>query len=63
MITKVLKRAFSTAGRLYTWGPTTFGWGREINDDLYTPGQVDKFNDINRVATGPYHLIFSNTHN
>jgi len=28
MITKVFKRSFSSVGSLYTWGETTFGWGR-----------------------------------
>lgn len=63
MITNVLKRTFATAGRLYTWGETTYGWGRQVNQDLRTPGQVGGFNDVTRVAAGKYHLIFARKNN
>ena len=58
MITKVLRNSFSTAGSLYTWGETTYGWGRKPNNDLLVPGKVEGFDDVVSVATGPYHMLF-----
>ena len=59
MITKVLKRSFATAGSLLTWGETTYGWGREISNDLRVPGRIENFNDVVGVCAGPYHLLFA----
>ena len=59
MITKVLKRSFASVGSLYTWGETTYGWGRQITEELRAPGQVGNFKDVTKVATGPYHLLFA----
>lgn len=58
MLSKIIKRTFSTTGSLLTWGQTTYGWGRPVNNDLWTPGFVNNFNDIISVATGEYHLGF-----
>ena len=57
MITKVFGRTFATAGRLMTWGETTYGWGRETNNNLRVPGRVEGFDDVVEVATGPYHML------
>ena len=57
MITKVFGRTFATAGRLMTWGETTYGWGRETNSRLRVPGAVEGFDDVVEVATGPYHML------
>lgn len=59
MISRVLKRYYATAGSLYTWGETTYGWGREVSDKVRTPGKVGTFNDVTRIAAGPYHLFFA----
>lgn len=59
MISKVLKRSFATAGSLLTWGETTYGWGREVTNELRVPGRIDKFNDVVGVCAGPYHLLFA----
>lgn len=40
MITKVINRSFATAGSLFTWGETTYGWGRKVNVYLRTPGKI-----------------------
>jgi len=52
MLSKIIKRAFSTPGSLLTWGQTTYGWGRAVNEDYFVPGFVNNFNDIVSVATG-----------
>jgi hypothetical protein len=52
MLSKIIKRTFSTTGSLLTWGQTTYGWGRPVNNDLWTPGFVSNFNDITSVSTG-----------
>jgi alpha-tubulin suppressor-like RCC1 family protein len=59
MLSNIVKRCFSTSGSLLTWGETTFGWGRPINEKYYTPGVVEGFNNIAHVASGPYHLAFA----
>lgn len=59
MITRAFKRSFATAGSLYTWGETTYGWGRETSKELRVPGQVGTFNDVTKIAAGPYHLFFA----
>lgn len=58
MLTKVIKQAFSKSGHLLTWGKTTFGWGRPVNNQHWVPGHVANFSDITKVATGEYHLGF-----
>lgn len=63
MITKAINRSFATAGKLLTWGETTFGWGRDLNENYRVPGHVEGFNNVTKVATGPYHLIFSTENN
>lgn len=57
MIAKTLRRTFATAGKLLTWGETTYGWGREVNNKLRVPGRVEGFDDVVDVSTGPYHLL------
>ena len=59
MINNICKRTFSTAGSLLTWGETTYGWGRPINNALRTPQFVEGFRDVNLVATGAYHMLFN----
>ncbi len=61
MITRVFSRSFSTVtpGALFTWGESTYGWGRDVTDNVRTPGQVGSFNDVVKVAAGPHHLLFS----
>ncbi|CAM5999462.1 unnamed protein product [Sphagnum balticum] len=54
----MIKRPFSTAGYLLTWGTTTYGWGRPINNNYWTPDYVDNFPEITAVSTGQYHLGF-----
>lgn len=63
MISKAIKRSFATAGKLLTWGETTFGWGREINENFGVPDYVEGFNNVTKVATGPYHMLFSTSNN
>ncbi len=58
MLTNAIKRTFSTSGTLLTWGETTYGWGRPLNNNLYTPGVVEGFSNVSHVASGPYHLAF-----
>jgi alpha-tubulin suppressor-like RCC1 family protein len=58
MLLKLIKRNFSTSGHLYTWGETTYGWGRPTNSQYWTPGLVPNFADITSVSTGEYHLGF-----
>jgi alpha-tubulin suppressor-like RCC1 family protein len=58
MLSKILKRTFATSGRLYTWGETTYGWGRPTNNQYWTPGLVQNFADVTSVSTGEYHLGF-----
>jgi len=58
MLSKIIKRSFSTSGTLLTWGETTYGWGRPINNNLFTPGAVEGFSNVTHVAAGPYHLAF-----
>lgn len=52
MLSKIIKRSFSTSGHLYTWGATTYGWGRPTNSQYWTPGLVQNFEDITSVSTG-----------
>lgn len=33
MISKLFKRSFSTAGKLLTWGETTYGWARPVPEN------------------------------
>lgn len=58
MISRTIKNCFSTK-TLYTWGETTYGWGRRVNQALRIPGRVGEFTDVSHVATGNYHLIFA----
>lgn len=60
MIARTIRRTFSTLtpGSLYTWGETTYGWGRDVTEDVRTPGRVEGFNDVIRVVSGPHHLLF-----
>lgn len=58
MLSQVLKRCFATTGSLLTWGETTYGWGRPTNNNYYTPGPVEGFNNVIQAASGPYHLAF-----
>lgn len=58
MLSRIIKRSFSTSGHLLTWGETTYGWGRPTNSQYWTPGHVQNFNDIISVSTGEYHLGF-----
>jgi alpha-tubulin suppressor-like RCC1 family protein len=58
MITRTIKKSFCSVGSLYTWGETTYGWGREVNDKIRVPGQVGTFKNVHKVAAGPYHLLF-----
>lgn len=62
-INKLIKYTFSTPSSLLTWGETTYGWARPINDDLRVPGYVEEFTDVTKVATGPYHILFATTNN
>lgn len=59
MISKVFKRTFSTSNALFTWGETTYGWGRQANDQIRVPGRVGNFTDISHIATGNYDLLFA----
>lgn len=59
MIARSLKNCFSTSGALYTWGETTYGWGRNLSQALRVPGQVGHFTNVNQVAAGNYHLLFT----
>lgn len=59
MLTRVAKRCFSTSGALLTWGETTYGWGRPVDNNYYKPGVVEGFNNVTNVASGPYHLAFT----
>jgi alpha-tubulin suppressor-like RCC1 family protein len=58
MLSKIIKRGFSTSGHLLTWGQTTYGWGRPTNNQYWTPGFVQNFHDVVSVSTGEYHLGF-----
>lgn len=58
MLSKITKRCFSTSGSLLTWGETTYGWGRPLNNNYYKPGVVEGFSNVTQVASGPYHLAF-----
>jgi alpha-tubulin suppressor-like RCC1 family protein len=58
MLSRIIKRSFSTSGHLLTWGETTYGWGRPTTGQYWTPGLVQNFNDITSVSTGEYHLGF-----
>jgi hypothetical protein len=58
MLSKVIKRCFATSGSLLTWGETTYGWGRPVNNNFYAPGLVENFNNVTHAAAGPYHLAF-----
>jgi alpha-tubulin suppressor-like RCC1 family protein len=58
MLSRIIRRSFSTSGHLLTWGETTYGWGRPTNNQFWTPGPVQNFNDITSVSTGEYHLGF-----
>lgn len=58
MLSNIIKRTFSTSGTLLTWGETTYGWGRPLDNNLYTPGIVEGFSNVAHVASGPYHLAF-----
>ena len=58
MLSKVIKRSFATSGSLLTWGETTYGWGRAVNDKVYAPDFVEGFNNVTHATTGPYHLAF-----
>ena len=40
MLSRVAKRCFSTSGALITWGETTYGWGRPVDNNYYKPGLV-----------------------
>lgn len=57
MITKAFKRSFSSVGSLWTWGETTYGWGRQVDTNLRNPGKVEGFDDVIDVSTGPYHML------
>ncbi len=63
MLSRIVKRCFSTSGSLLTWGETTYGWGRPINNNYYQPGFVEGFNNVTQVASGPYHLAFLTSNN
>lgn len=58
MLSRIIKRSFSTRGSLLTWGESTYGWGRPADTNYYTPGFVEGFNNITYVASGPSHLAF-----
>lgn len=58
MLSRIIRRSFSTSGHLLTWGETTYGWGRPTNSQYWTPGHVQNFDDIISVSTGEYHLGF-----
>jgi alpha-tubulin suppressor-like RCC1 family protein len=58
MLSKVFKRCFSTSGTLLTWGETTYGWGRAVDNKYGVPGPVEGFNNVVQVAAGPTHLTF-----
>lgn len=58
LCSKILRRTFSTAGNLLTWGETTHGWARPVNNQYFTPGFVENFSDVISVSTGQYHLGF-----
>jgi hypothetical protein len=45
MLSRVIKNSFAT-GQLLTWGQTTYGWGRPVNNQHWTPGLVTSFNDV-----------------
>ena len=56
-LSKVIKRTFST-GSLLTWGETTHGWGRPVDNQFFVPGNVEGANQVVQVAAGKYHLGF-----
>lgn len=58
MLAKQLYRNFFSFSRLFTWGQTTYGWGRPINEDYFSPGLVEGFKNIKKVDTGKYHIGF-----
>jgi alpha-tubulin suppressor-like RCC1 family protein len=58
LLSKLVRRTFATAGNLLTWGETTHGWGRPVNNHYWTPANVDNFSDVVSVSTGQYHLGF-----
>lgn len=58
MLSRLLKRSFSTTGHLLTWGETTYGWGRPTTGEHWAPGFVQNFSDIVSVSTGEHHLGF-----
>ena len=62
-INKIIKYTFSTPSSLLTWGETTYGWARPINNRLREPGVVESFSDVTQVATGPYHILFTTSDN
>jgi hypothetical protein len=42
MLSSLFKKSTSTAaGSLFTWGETTYGWGRALSNELRVPGQVN----------------------
>lgn len=57
MLSNVMKRCFSTSS-LLTWGQTTYGWGRPINNYFYVPEAIEGFNNVTQVSSGPYNLAF-----
>lgn len=63
MISQLIKKQFSTAGALLTWGETTYGWGREPNNNYYVPAPVEGFTNVVNVASGPYHLLIQTQSN
>ena len=46
MISKLIRRQFATVGSLATWGETTYGWGRPINNNFYVPTLVEGLDDV-----------------
>jgi len=56
MLSRIIKKSFSTAGQLFTWGPTTYGWARPVNKHIWTPAPAKVTNNIVSVSTGETHL-------
>ena len=58
MLSRIIRRTFSTGPQLLTWGATTYGWARPPSKDIWTPAKADVPDNIVSVFTGEYHMGF-----